>query len=272
MENCELFGLLDIPEEVIDRLNEYGERRKGALPQDLCRKLLSRGEWEQGVKDLQAILAEDTDGIHILWEQLNIVCGYSYDEYVRRGIGIDVFVDTMKFCTRFLREHYAQYGVYKYVWAWWFPRQISLSEFRIGALEYEFADGEDREIAVHIPSDADMDKQSVQESLRDFCVFRDTFFPGWQGVRLTCDSWMLMPQLRGFLGKDSHIVAFQDLFEIDSVDGDATWYMGWIYPGYEKIDDSLPERTVLQRELKKYLLAGNRFGIAKGHIVRLPGK
>lgn len=121
MENCELFGLLDIPEEVIDRLNEYGERRKGALPQDLCRKLLSRGEWEQGVKDLQAILAEDTDGIHILWEQLNIVCGYSYDEYVRRGIGIDVFVDTMKFCTRFLREHYAQYGVYKYVWHGGFP-------------------------------------------------------------------------------------------------------------------------------------------------------
>ena len=46
----------------------------------------------------------------------------------------------------------------------------------------------------------------------------------------------------------------------------ATWYMGWIFPGYEKIDEHLPEKTLLQRELKKYLLEGNTFGIAKGHL------
>lgn len=42
--------------------------------------------------------------------------------------------------------------------------------------------------------------------------------------------------------------------------------MGWIYPGYDVADDKLPEKTLLQRELKKYLLAGKIFGIAKGHI------
>ncbi|MCM1257748.1 MAG: hypothetical protein NC307_07825 [Roseburia sp.] len=47
---------------------------------------------------------------------------------------------------------------------------------------------------------------------------------------------------------------------------EATWYMGWIYPGYEVVDDKLPEKTLLQRKLKKYLLEGKKFGIAKGHV------
>ena len=44
----------------------------------------------------------------------------------------------------------------------------ALAEYRIGALEYEFVDGEEREIAVHIPSDADMSVQSIQSSLAYF--------------------------------------------------------------------------------------------------------
>lgn len=144
---------------------------------------------------------------------------------------------------------------------------MSLAEYRIGALEYEFVDGEEREIAVHIPSDADMSVQSIQSSLTDFYEFRDTYFSQWKDVKLTCDTWMLMPELQKFLREDSHIVSFQKLFVIDSIDREATWYMGWIFPGCETIDENLPEKTLLQRELKKYLLEGNTFGIAKGHIV-----
>ena len=170
-------------------------------------------------------------------------------------------------CTRFLKEHYDTFGTYRYVWAWWFPRQMSLAEFRIGALEYEFVDGAEREIAVHIPSDADMSAESIKRSLRDFNEFRDKYFEEWKGVKLTCDTWMLMPELQQFLKEDSNIVAFQKLFEIDTIDREATWYMGWIFPGCEKADDNLPEKTLLQRELKKFLLEGNVFGIAKGHII-----
>lgn len=267
MDNYRLYELLNIPDQVIVQLSEYGDTRDRTLSNDIYSKLLHRNEWDQGVKELQELLVNDTDGIQILWEQLNIVSNYTYDEYIRRGISLDIFAATMKFCARFLREHHAQCGVYKYVWAWWFPRQMSLSEFRIGALEYEFVDGQEREIAVHIPSDADMSKASIQKSLKDFSIFRDTFFSEWQGVRLTCNTWMLMPELQGFLNRDSNIIAFQNLFEIVSIDRDATWYMGWIYPGYEKIDEHLPENTLLQRELKKYLLVGNKFGIAKGYII-----
>ena len=75
-----------------------------------------------------------------------------------------------------------------------------------------------------------------------------------------------MPELQQFLKADSNIVAFQKMFEIDTIERNATWYMGWIFPDCDKVDDTLPEKNLLQRELKKYLLAGNVFGIAKGHI------
>ena len=40
----------------------------------------------------------------------------------------------------------------------------------------------------------------------------------------------------------------------------------WIFPGYYEVDERLPEKTLLQRKLKKHLLEGEKFGIAKGHI------
>lgn len=48
---------------------------------------------------------------------------------------------TMKFCTRFLYEHYATWGTYKYVWAWWFPRQMSLQEFLLSENQFGIVKG-----------------------------------------------------------------------------------------------------------------------------------
>lgn len=266
MTQLELFGLLEIPNEVRLELIDYGNKRNTEIPKSIINKILQRREWDRGIKELQEILDDDSDGIKILWELLNIIGNYSYEEYVKREISENIFVATMRFCTRFLNEHYQTFHTYKFVWAWWFPRQISLNEFRIGALEYEFVSGEDNEIAVHIPSDANLQKASVLQSLNEFLEFRKLYFSEWENVKLTCDSWMLMPELKELLGEDSNIVTFQNLFEIDTLNYDATWYMGWIFPGYENVNESLPERTTLQRRMKRHLLDGKRFGIAKGHL------
>ena len=262
----ELYEILDIPGEVQAKLYEYGAGRESDIPNELFRMLLCRSQWVKGVAELKSFLGDDPDGIKILWEQLHIAGEYSYGEYVKRGISQDIFTATMKFCTRFLHEHFRNFGIYKYTQAGWFPRQLSLLEYRVGALEYEFVDGEEREIAVHIPSDANLSKDFVRRSLDNFYAFRSRYFPDWDGIKLTCCSWMMAPALQLLLGENSNIVAFQRLFEIDSVDLDATWFIKWIYPGYLLADETLPEKTTLQRELKKYLLAGNKFGVAKGHI------
>lgn len=266
MENIELFRLLEIPVEVEKKLMCYGNNRNVQIPDAIINKIRKRSEWDEGIRELQELLDDDTDGIKILWELLNIINNYSYEEYAKRNIPNDVFVATMKFCTRFLHEHYQTYQTYKFVWAWWFPRQISLNEYRIGALEYEFIDTEEREIAIHIPSDADLRYESVAQSIKDFKEFKRKYYPEWETVKMTCDTWMLMPELKGLLGEDSNIVAFQNLFEIDTIDYNVTWYMDWIFPGNTNIDESLPERTTLQRNIKKYLLDGKKFGVAKGHL------
>lgn len=266
MDHKSLCALLELPHEVRAELDAYGAERTRDVPEEVYRKLLVREEWEEGVRELQGYLGDDPAGMKILWEQLNVICHDTYGEYVKREISEDVFVATMKFCTRFLCEYHATWNVYKYVWAWWFPRQMTLREFRLGALEYEFIDGKEREVAVHIPSDADMSMDSIRASLCAFFSFRETYHADWRDVRLTCDTWMLMPELQEFLGGDSRIVAFQKLFQIDRIDREATWYVGWIYPGHDTVNDGLPEKTLLQRKLKKYLLGGNKFGIAKGHL------
>lgn len=73
-------------------------------------------------------------------------------------------------------------------------------------------------------------------------------------------------RIKRISGENSNIVLFQNLFEIENVDYEATWYMGWIFPGIQTIDEQLPEKTMLQRKLKQYLLSGKKFGIAKGRL------
>ena len=266
MKNIELYKLLELPDEVEKKLVEYGNMRNVHLPDTTVRKVLNRSEWSEGIGELQEVLGDDPDGIKILWELLNIAGTYSYMEYIKHNISMDIFADTMKFCTRFLKEHYRNFQTYQFIWAWWFPRQISLNEFRIGALEYEFVDEGKREIEIHIPSDADLRKEQVALSLESFYAFRRKYFAAWEAVCLTCSTWMIMPELKEFLGENSNIVSFQNLFEIENVDYEATWYMGWIFPGIQTIDEQLPEKTMLQRKLKQYLLSGKKFGIAKGRL------
>jgi hypothetical protein len=91
--------------------------------------------------------------------------------------------------------------------------------------------------------------------------------PDWMDVPITTFTWMIMPELEEFLPKDSRILGFKSLFDIDYVDYNQNWYMGWIFPGYSNVDDNLPEKTTLHRKLKEHLLSGKKFGIAKGHLV-----
>ena len=73
MEKIRLYEILAIPEKVVLRLDEYEKARNQEIPQEIYRKLFLRTEWDEGVKELQAFLGDDPDGIKILWEQLNIV-------------------------------------------------------------------------------------------------------------------------------------------------------------------------------------------------------
>lgn len=96
-------------------------------------------------------MGEDPYCMNVLWEQLHFVCTYSYEEYKKRGISEEIFADTFGFVTRFVAPTVDEHGKYRYDWAWWLQRQITLQEFRIGSLEYEFMESDqNRRIEIHI--------------------------------------------------------------------------------------------------------------------------
>ena len=57
-----------------------------------------------------------------------------------------------------------------------------------------------------------------------------------------------MLELKELLGKASNVVTYQNLFEIDTLNYDVTWYMGWIFPRHEIVNESLLEHTTLRRK------------------------
>lgn len=268
MTSAEFYEVIQLPEGVIEQLNEYEKQRKGDIPDKIMEKLFKREAWDEGVKELQAYLGEDPYGMNILWEQLYLAYTYSYEEYVKRNISMQIFEDTFGFITRFVSETKDEQGKYKYNLAWWFQRQVTLEEFRIGSLEYEFVDTNGyREVEVHIPSDAGMSYEALSKSVKDFLEFEKEYMPDWVGVPLTTLTWMIMPELEEFLPEGSNILTFRRLFDIDFVDYNQDWYMGWVFPGYSEVNGELPEKTTLHRRLKEHLLSGKKFGVAKGHLV-----
>ena len=261
-----LHQLLELPAEVVEQLKSYEKKRTFQLPEDLKHRLLSRTTWDEAVKELQCLLEDDSCSFKLLFELLDLVCRYSYPKYKELGISDEIFVATMKFITRFLEWHKEYHGEYKFTQGFWFPRQLAVIEFRVGALEYEFVDGETKEIAIHIPSDAKFDRKTVVQSLKEFAVFRDTYFQEWKGVPFTCDTWMLAPAMEELLNETSNVLAFKHMFELDEIDEDATWFMGFVFPGHAGELEALPEKTSLQKKIKERLLAGKKTGVAKGHL------
>lgn len=266
MDNSKLFHMLDFPVEVTEALEAYGKSRVLQIPKDIKENLFKRVCWEAAVVELKELLGEDEYGYKILWELLHLVCKHTYAQYQKKGISDEIFVATMKFCTRYLEEHYRNFGMYCFTMAWWFPRELAFLEFRVGELEYEFVQGTEREIHIHIPSDADLRKASVVASIRAFYEFRSKYFAEWEEVRLVCDSWLLAPVLKEFLDETSNILAFQDMFELDVINTEATWFMSFVFPGHSEVTENLPERTSLQRKMKAHLLEGKPVGVAKGHL------
>jgi hypothetical protein len=229
-------------------------------------KLNDPSAWEEAVKNLETALGEDPDGIKMLTVQLGCAAR-AHDSYEKRGISEQIFTDTMRFCTRFVTEHDEVFGTYAFDLGWWFPREISLHEFRIGVLEYEMFEEEGKKlINVHIPSDADLGLESVRQSVHDARAFFAKYFPEYSEADYVCDSWLLSPTLEQLLPEDSRILAFQKLFERIRVNEQGNYGVRWVYGRTDLPYAELPERTSLQRTLKAHLMAGGCVGEAYGRL------
>ncbi len=265
MERKELYELIGLQEEVICQLQAIEEEVDLAQIDPLLSRLMDQKTMEKAYEELKAVLDEDEEQMRMLYCQLECVRRV-WDRYRQKGISKIVYADTMKCFTRFLGECEQKNGRMFFDRGWWTYRQISMKIFRIGALEYEFCDGDEAGMtAVHIPSDADLSAASVQQSLAESRTFFTTFYPDRGHDKYICNSWLLSPVLRSLLPEGSRIAAFQDRFEITEVEKDSREYVEWLFQSpLETENENLPAQTSLQRKAKELMLAGGNIGSAYG--------
>lgn len=225
-----------------------------------------RSTWEEAVKEIEASLGDDPDGMKMLAFMLLRVVE-TRERYAASGIDDTTFADTMKFCTRFVIDHHATHGTYAFTWGWWLPRQLSLQEFRFGALEYELIETPaGRSISIHIPGDADLTTEALRHSYHLARASIARIAPGYADADMFCDSWMLSPVLDRLLPEGSRILAFKASFDLLSVDFASPHATRWIFGRYDLPLDQLSEDTSLRRTTKALMLAGGSIGSAHGKL------
>lgn len=240
--------------------------------------LTDREKWQDARTRLKERYAPDEDGMKILACMMRAMQD-SYALYIEEKIPEQIFADTMKCFTRFLKEHEVSFGCCGFDRDFWTGRQLSLLLFRIGELEFEIVseEGEKAEMSqsekrspyllhVHIPSDADLSPECCDESFRMADQFFAEHFPEMAGSKFACDSWLLSPALKELLPEESRILQFQNRFEVKSWNKEEDAYLEWVFKRKDLPLEKLPEETSLQRKMKAYVLQGGKIGEAYGEI------
>ena len=267
MERQELYRLIELPSEMIKGLKEAeAVTDREGMEGDL-RQMMDAKTAAAAYKSLESRLGEDEGHIKMLYCQLECA-RRMYDRYQEKGISQAVYVDTMKCFTRFIGECNKKNGRMFFDRGWWTYRQVSMSLFRIGTLEFEMEESRgEKHVAVHIPSDADLSEQAVDSSFKQAGSFFRTYYPAYRYDRYSCDSWLLSPVLKELLPGQSNIVRFQERFVITERDTEEKEYIEWLFqvPAGTAYQE-LPGRTTLQRKAKELLLAGGNIGTACGFM------
>ncbi|NMN02007.1 hypothetical protein G1C94_0629 [Bifidobacterium sp. DSM 109963] len=270
-----------MPDYVLDKFHEFELRgmycadenpELDSLLRSLSDQTTSKQAREELVEWLKSAPVDNTEGLGMLYCMLTCAAQYSHPLYAREGIGDSVFIETMRDFTRFTCESLSRFGRYRFDRDFWMYHHLCLALFRLGTLEYEYAyDLSDIPAAfgaapcmkLHIPSDASLSAQDIDRSLELRDAFLGRHFAQWLALPTTCESWMLDPSLKRMLPENSKILAFQQRFTLVGVEPSEDWREFVFNTNPLPVAD-LPERTSLQRNMKRHLLAGGSVGDGLG--------
>lgn len=267
MDLYELYDLIDLQTEMIQKLKLVGEKIDLKQIDFYLKQLMDRETAVESYRHLKTLLEEDKDNIKMLYCQLECARRV-FDQYQKKHIKDTIYRDTMKCFSRFIEECKKKNGRMFFDRDWWTYRQISMSLFRIGELEYEFQKYEgENVIAIHIPSDANLSKGAVDASMKQAEIFFQTYYHDYKYEKYSCDSWLLSPRLKPLLSRKSNILSFQNRFHIVRENNEDKGYIEWLFQ--VPIDTNykdLPAKTDLQKKVKEILLNGGNIGSAYGII------
>lgn len=269
---AEFLSSIHMPDEAAEAILDAGSKSevKEILSSDDFERLCFYPTAEEAGKHIRERLSgKDGRG----FSELFIHCAAAVrnrNEGCWKSFDGDIFTATFGCFSRFVNESLVSYGYYAFDRGFWTIRQIGAVLFRLGALEYEICRDEKR-VQIHIPSDADLRRNSISASLAMEMEFMKNHFPEVCGWTHSCGSWLLSPALPELLPETSNILAFQRRFSLTKTDPEARDYLQWVYkfadPDRSSINlNELPENTSLQKRMKEFVLAGGRVGVGYGDL------
>lgn len=269
MELQELMTRIHLPKEsqkVVEQymLSQEKYRNQKELFYQDTRRFLE--EWKTSEDHLQWILA------FYLKLALEV-----HEEYQKQGISEKIFDDTFYDITIWCEECYRKYGYYGLEEAGWIAFSIKMKLFRLGRLQFEpMLLSEDMVgktgilkagtsvLNVHIPAGEKLDIEECKKSFEQAEAFFGNTYEAY-----VCDSWLLSPVLKEFLPESSNIVCFQNLFEVVKVHYRFPQAEQRIFQDIREDKENYPEKTVLQKKAKQYILSGKDIGIGIGVRFRI---
>lgn len=200
--------------------------------------------------------------------------------YQQKGIGEDVFYESMysmTVCCQVCYERLGIYGIDQNVYRRWQRYVLDGTLFRLGRLEFQLVDIDcdiDVEglripagttvLSVHIPRYLPLDEGECEKSYawaREF--FREVY--GMEKCVFICGSWLLHPWMQEVLPESSAIIRFQKKFKLYRVEQNVASAVSWIFPNCKDKDISqYPTDTSLRRAAVQRIREGGTIGIARG--------
>lgn len=150
--------------------------------------------------------------------------------------------------------------------------QIGRLQYEIGVKNFDKLDKCFQEkhqyIYIHIPRGDNLNEQEVDESFKLADEYIKKYYPELDGQMLAfyTQTWLLSPEVKEILPFDSNIVKFQEKFTIVEYEENIGDFLNFVFDevlGRVQYSE-LPEKTILQRELKKKILNGDKLHLGLG--------
>ena len=285
-ELCEKIGFPDdATEELMSALNKILACPCNAALLKKAQDTMYLGE----ANSFNEVLAElsEASGIHrytvnmVFWLYCAIPLRYIYTQ---RGLGLDIYYDSLKDLRYKLYECKNVYGIWG-TFVDWFKLFYLCKRFALGRLEYEkqsfvldsYKDvlkKGDTVINMHIPSSGKLVPSEVIDSFkRAYEFFSDEVKDGV--LTLHCDSWMLYtPMVEAVCDKGTNMRAFYEMFDIIETrvaNGYPNFWRVYNIQYDEGAFDRAPTDTTLRKKLLEYLKNGGEMGACRG-IIRFDGE
>ena len=191
-------------------------------------------------------------------------CEELSEGYIKREIDEKILLATLSDVVIWAKVHYEINGSLGLTQTNWLSRHFAMKLFRLGRLQFCMAENE---LEMHIAEGDSLTPEKCENSLSLARAFFNKHFPEFEYDKFTCHSWLLDETLLTFVGKDSNIAKFRNMFEIRSSEesDDALKYVFRFDATRENLSSFTPKSS-LAKKIYDHVLSGGKLHCALGVI------